>query len=186
MGKDVELAKNFRISDYKKAEREKDRKKLSSFVRQRFSERYVEPLKAVPLKKKNGFAVMAACCLLIEALEAFRQGWEDTKNKSRQAFCFFIDANPELGALRGNAQAFYQHVRCGILHQGETTGGWLIRRKGPLFDPAKLAINATKFLLAMEKCLNRYFESLRKAGWDADVWNKFRKKMKAVVVNCDC
>lgn len=130
---------------------------------------------------------MAVCCLLMETLEAFRQGWEDTEGKSKQAFCFFIDANDELRALRGNAQEFYEHVRCGILHQGETTGGWFIHCEGSLFNSATRTMNATRFLLAMEKCLRRYCEELRKEDWDADLWRKLRKKMSAVIVNCgDC
>jgi hypothetical protein len=69
--------------------------------------------------------MMAVSCLMIEALECFRQGWIDTKERGKgaQAFRLFFDTAEPLKEFRGYAPAFYTHVRCGILHQAETTGG---------------------------------------------------------------
>ncbi|MEH0153655.1 hypothetical protein V6R21_05875, partial [Limibacter armeniacum] len=76
------------------------------------------------------------------------------------------------------------HIRCGILHQGETTGGWMINR-----DPKKelleaKTINATKFADELDKKLNSYKEELEKSDWDSEVWDNFRTKMRAVIKNC--
>jgi len=81
--------------------------------------------------------MMAVSCLMIEALECFLQGWSSSENRSKAAFCLFFDAHDQFKDLRGYGQHFYKNVRCGILHQAETTGGWRIRRdKSCLFDAA--------------------------------------------------
>ena len=67
------------------------------------------------------------------------------------------------------------------MHQGETTGGWHIRRDlKTLFESSTKTIDATKFMLKMEKALDDYCVILQKETWDSKVWKNFRKKMKAV------
>ena len=151
---------------------------IVSFVQQRFGERYLEPLKNVPNKHKNGFAIMAVCCLFIEMLQSFREGWPDTSNRGRSelAFCKFIThRDSRLAVLSGYASDFYKHVRCGILHQGETTGGWKVHRSGRrLFDPKGPTLNASRFLVAMELALRDYCDDLRQAEWDSVIWKNLR------------
>jgi hypothetical protein len=147
---DTELAPGFTVRDYKKARdsHPPDRSAIAEAIRGRFADRYIKPVSAPP---RRGFTIMAVSCLMIEALESFRQGWETSDRQSKAAFCFFFDASEPFKDLRGHAQAFYTHIRCGILHQAETTGGWRIRRDGgPLFDPAALTIDADRFLDALE------------------------------------
>jgi len=48
-------------------------------VRLRFAERYLDPILDSP--KRHGFAMMAICCLMVEALESFRNGWSKTSDK---------------------------------------------------------------------------------------------------------
>ena len=91
---------------------------LAKFVYDRFNERYVNLLMAVPADKKNGFCIMAISCLMIEALESFWQGVADTTGASGAAFQSFFDRQAGLKAFSGHAKAFYQHVRCGILASG--------------------------------------------------------------------
>jgi hypothetical protein len=70
------------------------------------------------------------------------------------------------------------------MHQGESTGGWRIRRDlDALFDAENLTIDATRFLDALERCLSDYCAALKKADWNAEVWKHFRKKMKGVCAN---
>lgn len=72
------------------------------------------------------------------------------------------------------------------MHQGESTGGWHIRRDlDGLFDAKNLTIDATRFLTALEGCLSDYRASLKVAEWDAEIWKKFRKKMKQVCLNVE-
>jgi hypothetical protein len=180
---DTELAPGFTVRDYKAA-RDKtppDRTAIAEAIRSRFLHRYIEPAQAKP----RGFTIMAVCCLMIEAFESFRQGWETTDGRSKAAFCFFFDASDPFKDLRGHAQPFYKHVRCGILHQAETTGGWRLRRDtSPLFDPAALTVNATAFLEALARVLGVFCDGLKTLPWDGTEWQNVRKKMDAIVQNC--
>ena len=177
----IELAKGITIAQYRELVVGRKKDEIADFIRQRFTERYITPLET---EKKNGFCIMAVCCLMIETLESFYHGWPNTKNKSESAFCFFFDRNAQFSAFHGHAHNFYSHVRCGILHQGETTGGWLIRRGGHLFDSSSKTINATKFLNTLKSSLNNYCNDLKGAEWNDALWKNLRRKIDAIVKNC--
>jgi hypothetical protein len=180
---ETELAPQFTVRDYKKARDSTppDRAVIADALYARFNNRYIEPVRA----KRRGFTIMAVSCLMIEALESFRQGWESSEGRSKSAFCFFFDQFDEFTVLRGHAQEFYKHIRCGILHQAESTGGWRIRRdSSPLFDAATRTVNAERFLEALETVLKRYCNDLKALPWDSPEWKHARKKMEAIVKNC--
>jgi hypothetical protein len=175
------LATNITVQKYREFEQQQDKNEVAKFVYQRFHERYIKPFD--DNENKNGFIMMASACLMIEALESFWNGWKKSPN-SALAFCQFFDRNDRFILLRGFSQEFYKHVRCGIMHQGETTGGWLIRRnQSCLFDRATLTIDANVFLEELERCLLEYKKKLEESDWNADVWKKFRKKMRAICDN---
>jgi len=180
---DTLLSNNVTLEDYLRMESIGDSDGIVRFVRDRFTERYITPMRVDP-KLKNGFTIMAVSCLMIEALESFYQGWPDSQNKSQLAFCNFFDHNLNFCFIRGNSQKFYRHVRCGILHQAETTGGWHIQRKGRVFREDTKTINAKLFHDQVEMALNNYCSDLAGAAWDSKLWWNFRKKMKAVCENC--
>jgi hypothetical protein len=175
------LSSSISVSRYLEMEKAKDAKGISAFIRERFSERYVNPFDGN--KSKNGFIMMASACLMIEALESFWQGWKKSPN-SALAFCQFFDRNGRFSPLRGYSQEFYAHIRCGIMHQGETTGGWHIRRDlSMVFDSVTKTIDATRFLKEMKGSLSDYCTSLEEATWDSGQWKNLRKKMKDVCAN---
>ena len=184
----TELANNFTVRDYERARdcHPPDRSAIADAIRNRFTERYITPARAKPARgKPHGFTMMAVSCLMIEALESFRQGWDTSDRQSKAAFCFFFDASDHLKDFRGHAHAFYTHVRCGILHQAETTGGWrILRGKSPLLDPTAPTVNAERFLKALEQVLNEFCDDLKKAPWDGSEWKKVVAKMNAIVRNC--
>ena len=120
---------------------------LADFVYKRFYYRYIKPFEYRSSRKitsassgkkvneysllfKNGFSVLANSCLLIEALETFYRGWVNSRNKSELAFLKFFtrDSNFREFSIDDMPTIFYKHIRCGILHQGEITGGWKISR----------------------------------------------------------
>lgn len=177
------LSSTTSVSKYIELEKSKDQKALAKFIRERFSERYIQPMR-VEKSSKNGFTIMAVSCLMIETLESFFQGWNDTRNKSQIAFCNFFDRNPELHFIKGYSQEFYKHVRCGILHQAETTGGWHIRRDGKIFNRQNKTINAKKFHDAVESVLMNYCNDLETLDWNSELLKNFRKKMKSICSNC--
>jgi hypothetical protein len=189
MKEDVLLSSSVTIAKYRQFGAGKNRERIADFIMERFTERYIRPLRGDPTKK-HGFCTMAICCLMIEALESFWQGWPDTKEKgkSREAFNSFFqrcsEQELELGIFSKLAEDFYQGVRCGILHQAETTKGWRIRREGPLFDPHTKTINATRFHNELEKALRLYCDILKQSDWDSEVWQNLRRKMEVVIKNC--
>lgn len=178
------LSSRVSVADYKKMEEGRDQSAITKFIKERISERYINPMRVDP-KKKNGFTIMAISCLLIETLESFFQGWSDTNNKSQSAFCNFFDRNNGFSSFRGEGQSFHKHVRCGILHQGETTGGWHIRRDGPLFQKKTKTINAKLFHDEIGNVLESYCNELQGSDWSAPIWKSLRKKMHSVCKNCE-
>jgi hypothetical protein len=176
---------------YLEMEQNQDRDSIADFVHHRFRERYVIPPFAIPREEKSGFLVMAVSCLLIEALESFYQGWESTERtrtqpgRSKDAFKRFFHRQWRFTAFRDYSNDFYKCVRCGILHQGETTGGWHILRSGRLFDEETLTVNATKFHGNISGALDDYRRNLIASSWDSDVWTNLRTKMGATIKNCE-
>jgi hypothetical protein len=181
---DTVLASGFTVRHYKNARdsHPPGRKAIADAICARFTDRYIKPVRT---GSKHGFTIMAVSCLMIEALESFRQGWETSDQQSKAAFCFFFDAFEPFKDFRGHAQAFYTHVRCGILHQAETTGGWrILRDKSPLFDATALTINADRFLEALEQVLVSFCNGLKTADWEGREWKNVRDKMNAIVRHC--
>ena len=179
--RDSLLSSSITVSAYLAMEKSKDRSNISRFIRERFHERYVAPFDGN--HRKNGFIMMASACLMVEAMESFWNGWKKSP-KSSDAFKQFFCREERFLSLHEYAQEFYEHVRCGILHQGETTGGWHIRRDlGILFDDSTKTIDATVFLSAMDCSLTDYVQRLSNASWGCDEWKKFRRKMKSLCAN---
>lgn len=106
---EIRLSSSVTIRKYLDMEKNRDREGIANFIRERFSERYIEPLRT---KKAHGFCIMAVCCLMIEALESFWQGWPDTRGRSREAFRSFFERCKRLGSLLGKfsevADDFYR------------------------------------------------------------------------------
>jgi hypothetical protein len=132
--------------------------------------------------------MMAVACLMIEALESFRQGWPDTsfRGAGKMAFSSFFNAHDLFAPFRGHAHDFYKGVRCGILHQAETTLGWRIRRDGELLkiDGAIRTVNAKTFVTALKCALDDYRDQLMAGQWDDKLWKSLRVKMERICANC--
>lgn len=177
------------VQDYEKLVRKQDRKEIAKVIYQRFYGRYIKPFLfedahgQYAREFKHGFSVMANSCLLIETLEAFCQGWEDTRNRSEFAFKSFFQRVKRFSKFKNYAIQFYKNVRCGILHQAETTGGWKIRRDGDFFGEKTLTINATQFLDTLLQCLDDYRSELENSNWDSERWDNLRRKMRSIIRN---
>ena len=178
---------NYTIDNYITDLNDGNKERMAKFIYERFFERYLEPFKGIKdKKKKNGFSLMAIACLMIEALESFWQGLEDTKGRSREVFIEFFSHCEELKDFRGLEDEFYYDIRCGILHQAETRGGWRISRKRdvPLLDKENRIINANKFHLRLEEYLKNYRNDLEILGLNSARWTNFKKKMNSIIKNC--
>jgi hypothetical protein len=167
-------------------EREKNKVGISDFIFKRLSERYLLPLENVPSEFKNGFSLMTNACLLIETYESFCQGWDSTEVANWRTFKSFFNRENGFMTFKPDAYDFYSKIRCGILHQGETKGGWKITRKkdAPLFYRDEKTINAAKFFVELRKSLEGYRDLLINSDWDDEVWVNCRKKISYVIENC--
>lgn len=182
--------KSLNIEQYLGLLEAKNKKQISEFIYHRLYSRYLKPFSfkdSVFVEQfKNGFSIMANCCLLIETLQSFKNGWGDSNGNSQKAFNQFLASENRFSAFATKESDFYKHVRCGILHQGETTGGWKINREGVnLFDAKSLTVDSVKFANELEKCLKEYSESLKKDEWDSELWDNFRVKMRKIISNCE-
>ena len=80
---------------------------------------------------------------------------------------------------------FYKSIRCGILHQAETTNAWRILRRNSLLDKSNRTINATKFVKALEKSLDNYVQTLRTEDFTSTIWKRALLKIEDVCENCN-
>lgn len=178
------------VSQYNGFIANKDQNSIANFIYHRLHSRYLKPFqfndKVFVEQFKNGFSIMANCCLLIETLQSFKNGWEDSSNKSSLAFKEFLSTETNFLVFKNKEKEFYTNIRCAILHQGETTGGWKINRDGVhLFDSTDYVVDSIIFSRELEKSLRAYCEKLKTEQWDSEIWDNFRTKMRRILSNCE-
>jgi len=108
-------------------------RRIADFLADRFAERYFASLDG---RSTSGFLLMGVSCLVIEALESHWQGWRSTEKMGNAPFIDFFKRSTVFNEFSPVGGDFYRHIRCGILHQGETTGGWTITQEdtAPLLE----------------------------------------------------
>lgn len=185
---DTKLARSVTVARYRELEAAGDRAALGRFIKQRFQERYFEPTVDAP--SRHGFTLMAIACLTIEALESFYQGKSESRTRTRDGgsgamFESFFRRPTGLEAFGGDRNWFYKQIRCGILHQAETVGGWRIRRDCKLLDKQQRLINGKQFVLILQAAVGDYASQLERTNDGDALWKNFRKKMDAVCSNCE-
>lgn len=179
MSGDTKLSASMTVARYRALELSGDRKALGNFIRERFEERYFSAVNNS--SSKHGFTILAVGCLIIETLESFYQGRANTRSKSQKMFRDFFARDTPLSVFAGGDDWFFNEIRCAILHQAETRGGWRILRRGQLLDSAAKTINASKFLDELRRAVESYAKKLEV---DDKCWANFKTKMKAVCDNC--
>lgn len=157
---------------------------------QRILTRYVEPAdllvendsKRRPAERRYGFSILALDCLLIETLQSFRDGLTDTIGKSKKMFRRFLSGRKSFREhfTEDEAVNFFYDFRCGILHQAEVMGPWLLWSvgsiKGKRSDGTPYLINKAKMHECLKKEIECYCGELKDAA-NADLRKNFRKKM---------
>jgi hypothetical protein len=80
----------------------------------------------------SGFVVLAIDCLLAETIQQFKDGVTNGHKRSEEMVKRFLEGTRFQPDFDADARkAFYQDIRCGLLHQAEAKRMWLIRRKQP-------------------------------------------------------
>jgi hypothetical protein len=176
---EVVLADGFTVATYRGAVAAEDRPRLAKFLEDRFLERFLNPVHPPAWSARNGFTIMAICCLMIESLETFRVGPAQRKRfKDHLVYEAFFKRRAELLELVPFALEFYIGIRNGTLHYAQTLAGWRIRRdNSALFDAKTLTVEADKFHAAIALALKADCQALREAEWNSQPWINFRDVM---------
>ena len=99
--------------------------------------------------------------------------------------CFFESEKENFPHFEKMPHEFYVHIRCGILHQAETTNAWRILLRGNLLDMDGKAINALRFVESLEKSLDKYIMDLSSKNWDDILWVNALLKLEYICENCN-
>lgn len=183
---DFLLTNDVTVGELKKWMKDKDddsKTKIIELIHHRFNNRYVKHLKKID----SGFLKMAVSCLMIETLESFKQGKKDTigRDVGQKMFKDFFETEqtffPRFKDIHSD---FYSHIRCGILHQAETTNAWRILRKDVLLDEKNKTINSTKFVNALGKSLDNYVDNLKTNDFSSKIWKNALFKLEDICENC--
>jgi len=91
--------------------------------------RFLAPVESIiknpdhQIQEFSGFVVVAIDCLLIETLNQFYNGLDQTTGSGSDAFWDFFQGSRHFKKhfdTKQKANIFYSHFRCGILHQAQT------------------------------------------------------------------
>lgn len=162
-----------------------EKNEIADLIETRLIERYIAPFE-MKSTLKSGFSMMAVACLLIETIDCFKQGVDDTRGETKQCFIRFFENEPLFLEFKGKSQDFYDNVRCALLHQGETKKGWRINRKNDtkLLHDIK-NINAQLFISNLKLVIQNYATDLKQSDFDDSIiWENALKKMNYIIENC--
>ena len=185
----MKISKNYSTTDWIKLkfDSEQDWEEACKIFYDRLYSRFLKPIKMIEDYEFSGFVIMALDCLLIETYQQFYNGEKETpKRKSKEYFKqFFNDTSFKEDFKERMADMFYDHVRCGILHQAETKSNTKIKINDnlPIVKYAKnengLIINRTKFHKKLISIINSYIKDLRNPT-NEDLRKNFQKKMNYI------
>lgn len=116
---------------------------FGDYFRGRLADRYLDPIELLQThgsRLGEGFSIVAIQCSLIEFLESSLQGTSYHHllkgeklgayeySSSQDIFVSFLSKREPFASAFDEplAKDFYVSVRCGLLHEARTKGGWLI------------------------------------------------------------
>ena len=162
----------------------KDWWKAADVIRDRLDGRFLRFASNCLKDKYSGFVVLAIDCLLAETIQQFREGVTNGHGRSKAMVKRFLEGarfQPDFDAeVR---QAFYQDIRCGLLHQAEAKRMWLIRRRQPALLQ-KVAhgqgyiVDVERFHAGLEGSLNDYLKLISEPANSilrSNLWNKMNQ-----------
>jgi len=153
---------------------------FEEFFRTRLRLRYLDPIQILQDNGTfvgEGFSIAAIQCSLIEFLESTVQGLKyrylrrddqlgpNEYSSSSDLFVRFLATRDPFATEfdDGLARDFYANVRCGLLHEARTKGGWRIHAKDAgarLVDPATKTFFRDDFQRALLVFVDTYGKEL--------------------------
>lgn len=163
---------------------ESDWQKAIEIFRDRLEGRFFKPIQMITSYEFAGFAVVALDCLLIETIQQFIEGADETPwKKEGEYFEKFLTKTGFKDYFdKILAGKFYTQIRCGILHKAEIKNSSTIRRTNglPLVklsdDGEGIVINRIKFHKQLENEFKNYLERLSNPS-EVTLRSNFKKKM---------
>jgi hypothetical protein len=153
---------------------------FDTFFRTRLELRYLHPIQRLQEHgtfSGEGFSIAAIQCSLIEFLESTVQGinyrhtWDPSTlgpyeySSSSRIFQNFLTAREPFSRHFSQvlAQDFYTSVRCGLLHEARTKGGWRIHARDEqkrLIDPVSKIVFRDDFHAGLLEFVDAYGSEL--------------------------
>lgn len=217
---EIEIAPGYSIQRYVNLKKERKGSEIAVLIRTRFDDRFFSPLgyslatgtwrssdkTNIIQIKASGWLMITVTCLAIESLIAFTKGLKRVQNygeefseffKTNAAFTDLLKAFPAFEDTRNEktkaGNKFYSDIRCGLLHQAETYGGWRLLLGdigGQMVNDSEnmRCIYAKPILAGVGDAIRNYCERLA-----ADIefttnrkfeWGKTLRKLDAVAKGC--
>lgn len=193
---DISISPKYRKSHWEKALADNDWERMVEIFQDRMEGRFFIPIRLIAndcaIGEFSGFSILALDCLIIETLNQFYSGLDETEGQHKMAFWkFFKNSDFFKGHFsRKKAFTFYSHYRCGILHQAQTKKKSVVRidQSTMIQSVGKdisegLIVNRALFHKALEQELSSYMERLRlKRGGNenCELRANFIKKMNII------
>ncbi len=181
-------SKNFNSEDIKQFLLDQNKERILEFIKDRIFERYIYPVENVPIEFKNGFNMMANACLSIEAFMKILNPIKISDSSTRTLtgkglFIRFFKQFQFFESFKILGAEFYNDVRCGILHNGETNGLWKINRKldTPILDGYN--INANKFIISLKETIILKLNSYLDLSFDSVEWENLIISVERIINN---
>ena len=155
--------------------------KAADMVRDRLDGRFLRFASNCLRAKYSGFVVLSIDSLLAEAIQQFKDGITDGYGKSEQMITRFLEGSrfqPDFDVTA--RKSFYTDIRCGLLHQAEAKGMWLIRRNQPgmlqkVVGGQGYIIDVKRFHSAVRTSLNDYLNLIpdpSNSALRSNLWTK--------------
>jgi hypothetical protein len=141
-----------------------DWSKAADVVKDRLEGRFLGFASKFLRSRHSGFVVLAIDSLLAETIQQFKDGVTNGHGQSEKLVKRFLEGprfQPDFDAAARTA--FYQDIRCGLLHQAEAKKMWLIRRKQPallqkIADGQGYIVDVERFHAGVQTSLNDYLQ----------------------------
>lgn len=180
----MQISPRFKASDWTSLDltQESGWVKAAEIFEDRINGRFLEMVERIEDVKFSGFAALALDCLLIETLQQFIEGVDETpRGKAKQYFQKFLTSTHFGGGFDATTAAmFYEQFRCGILHQAEIKGSskvWKVGRVAQFSADRKgLIVNHKTLHSKLRGAFADYVTELRR-GSDPTLRDNFKKKM---------
>jgi len=164
----LRISPNYTSNDWQKlsAGLSEDWSSAADIVRDRLEGRFLRFATECLESKYSGFVVLAIDSLLAETIQQFKEGVTDGYGRSEKMVKGFLKGErfqPDFDARA--RKAFYQDIRCGLLHQAEAKRMWLIRRGQPTLlqevtGGQGYVIDVERFHAGVQGSLNDYLQLL--------------------------